>query len=171
MLEHDVIIRDVARRNIYANAVIVFIEAGSSEEALPFCRNPSEPVGVVLSGAQSGFRLSGWLKANRPDVKIILTATPERAAQAKRLAFATPGPAGKRPYDPQMLVQEIKFNLAKGPRLIAQAAAGDCPSTWLPIERRRLLVDGAQFLITSNHARCALARFGRESAKFQGASF
>lgn len=112
LLEHDVIIRASLAQYLRKCGYRV-LEAGSSEESLSILRESGEPVGVVLSGAQSGFRLSAWLKANRPDVRIILAATAERAAQ-EAAGLCDAGPVGKRPYDPQMLVQEIKSNLAKG---------------------------------------------------------
>jgi phosphohistidine phosphatase SixA len=69
----------------------------------------------VLSGAENGFKLSGWVRANRPKTRVILVATADRAAQvAADLCDA--GPHGKRPYDPQLLVQQIKASLAKGER-------------------------------------------------------
>jgi CheY-like chemotaxis protein len=89
------------------------LEARTSEEALTILQESNETISVVLSGAQSGFRLSGWLKANRPDIRIILTATPERAAHAAA-DLCDSGPHGRRPYHPQLLAQEIKSHLARG---------------------------------------------------------
>lgn len=112
LLEHDVVIRASLAQYLRKCGYRV-LEADNSEEALTILRESSSQIGVILSGAQSGFRLSGWLKANRPGIKIILTATPERAAQAAA-GLCDAGPSGKRPYDPQILIQEIKSNLAKG---------------------------------------------------------
>ncbi len=78
-------------------------------------RQPSENIRVVLSGAQDGFRLAGWLKTNRPKIKLVLAATLERAAQ-EAAGLCDAGPHGKRPYDPQLLVQQIKAHLAKSGR-------------------------------------------------------
>lgn len=89
------------------------LEARSAEEALTILQESSETIRVVLSGAEDGFRLSGWVKANRPQVRVILAATPDRAAQAAADLCDT-GPHGKRPYDPQLLVQQIRASLAKG---------------------------------------------------------
>jgi DNA-binding response OmpR family regulator len=88
-------------------------EARSAAEAFTILQESSEPIRVVLSGAENGFGLSGWVKANRPETKVILVASHERAAQvAADLCDA--GPHGKRPYDPQLLVQKIKASLARG---------------------------------------------------------
>jgi DNA-binding response OmpR family regulator len=89
------------------------LEARSAAEALTILQESSENIRVVLSGAQNGFRLSGWLKANRPKVKLVLAATPERAAQAAA-GLCDAGPHGKRPYDPQLLAQKIRAHLARG---------------------------------------------------------
>jgi DNA-binding response OmpR family regulator len=89
------------------------LEARDGEEALTILQESSETIRVVLSGAENGFRLSGWVKANRPKVKVVLAATPERAAHAAAELCDT-GPRRKRPYDPQLLVQQIKAHLAKG---------------------------------------------------------
>lgn len=112
LLEEHVIIRASLAEYLRKCGYRV-LEARAAEEALTILQESSETVGVVLSGAQSGFRLSGWLKANRPDIKIILAATPERAAQAAA-GLCDTGPQGRRPYDPQLLVQQIKAHLARG---------------------------------------------------------
>lgn len=91
------------------------LEARTTAEALTILQETSEPIRIVLSGAESGFKLSGWLKANRPKIEIILSATAERTAQAAA-DLCDAGPHGKRPYDPQLLVQQIKASLAKGDR-------------------------------------------------------
>ncbi len=88
-------------------------EARSTAEALTILQESSEPIRVVLSRAENGFKLSGWVKANRPKTKIILAASVERASQAAA-DLCEVGPHGKRPYDPQLLVQQIKASLAKG---------------------------------------------------------
>jgi hypothetical protein len=52
------------------------------------------------------------VKDHRPQIKVAHTGTLERAAQAAA-DLCEDGPAAKRPYDPQLLVQEIKAALAK----------------------------------------------------------
>jgi len=87
-------------------------EARNSAEALTILQESSQPIRIVLSKAESGFKLAGWVKANRPKIKVILTGTVERAAQVCA-DLCEVGPHGKRPYDPQSLVQQIKASLAK----------------------------------------------------------
>jgi hypothetical protein len=67
----------------------------------------------VLGDAENGFKLSGWVKANRPKIKVILAANAERASQAAA-DLCEIGPHGRRPYDPQLLVQRIKAQLRDG---------------------------------------------------------
>ena len=79
----------------------------------PSCKSSSEPIRFVLSDAESGFRLSGWVKANLPKTKIILAANAERASHTAA-ELCELGRHRKRPYDPQQLIQQIKANLANG---------------------------------------------------------
>jgi DNA-binding response OmpR family regulator len=88
------------------------VEARSAAEALTILQESSQPIRVVLSDAENGFKLSGWVKANRPKTKVILAANAERASQAAA-DLCDAGPHGKRPYDPQLLVQRIRSHLAK----------------------------------------------------------
>jgi len=89
------------------------LEARSATEALTILQESSEEIRVVLGDAQNGFTLSGWVKANRPKTKVILVASFERASQAAA-DLCDAGPHGKRPYDPQLLIQRIRSQLAKG---------------------------------------------------------
>jgi DNA-binding response OmpR family regulator len=89
------------------------LEARSAAEALTILQESSEPIRVVLGDAENGFKLSGWVKANRPKIKVILAANAERASQAAA-DLCEIGPHGKRPYDPQLLVQRIRSHLTNG---------------------------------------------------------
>jgi DNA-binding NtrC family response regulator len=112
VLEQEVLIRTSVAQYLRSCGYRV-LEARSTAEAFTILQETSEPVRVVLSAAENGFKLSGWLKANRPKIRIILTPTAERVAHAAA-ALCETGPHGKRPYDPQLLIQQIKANLAKG---------------------------------------------------------
>jgi len=89
------------------------VEARNAAEALTILQESSEQIRVVLGDAENGFKLSGWVKANRPKIKVVLAASPERASQAAA-DLCDAGPHAKRPYDPQLLVQRIRSHLAKG---------------------------------------------------------
>lgn len=114
VLEQEVLVRASVAEYLRSCGYRV-LEARTTAEALTILQETSEPIRIVLSGAESGFKLSGWLKANRPKIEIILSATAERTAQAAA-DLCDAGPHGKRPYDPQLLVQQIKASLAKGDR-------------------------------------------------------
>jgi DNA-binding response OmpR family regulator len=89
------------------------VEARSADEALTILQESSEPIRAVLGDAENGFKVSGWVKANRPEIKVILAANAERASRAAA-DLCDAGPHGKRPYDPQLLLQRIRSHLAKG---------------------------------------------------------
>lgn len=89
------------------------VEARSSDEAMRILEQPTESIRTVLSDAENGFRLSAWIKANRPTIKVMLAATFERAAEAAA-QLCDIGPHAKRPYEPQLLAQQIRASLAKG---------------------------------------------------------
>jgi DNA-binding response OmpR family regulator len=109
VLERDVVTRAFLSEYLRSCGYRV-LEARSAAEALTILQESSEPIRVVLNDAENGFKLSGWVKANRPKIKVILAANAERASQACA-DLCEMGPHGKRPYDPQLLVQRIKSHL------------------------------------------------------------
>jgi DNA-binding NtrC family response regulator len=88
------------------------LETRDADEALVVLQGCKDQIHTVLSDGPNGFVLSRWVKEHRPGIKIIHTATLERAAQAAA-DLCEKGPAAKRPYDPQLLIQQIKAALAK----------------------------------------------------------
>jgi DNA-binding response OmpR family regulator len=111
VLERDVVIRSFLADYLRSCGYRV-LEARNAAEALTILQESSELIRVVLGDAESGFKLSGWVKANRPKIKVILAANAERASQAAA-DLCEAGPHGKRPFDPQLLVQRIRSHLAK----------------------------------------------------------
>ena len=111
VLERDVVTRAFLADYLRSCGYRV-LEARSAAEALTILQESSEPIRVVLGDAESGFKLSGWVKANRPKIKVILAANVERASQAAA-DLCEAGPHGKRPFDPQLLVQRIRSQLSK----------------------------------------------------------
>ena len=109
VLERDVLTRVFLSEYLRSCGYRVF-EARSAAEALTILQESLEPIRVVLGDAENGFKLSGWVKANRPKIKVILAANAERASQACA-DLCEIGPHGKRPYDPQLLVQRIRSHL------------------------------------------------------------
>jgi DNA-binding response OmpR family regulator len=112
VLEREVLIRSSLAAYLRSCGYRV-LEARNAPEAITFLQESSEPIRLVLSDAESGFRLSGWVKANLPKTKIILAAVAERASHAAA-ELCELGPHRKRPYDPQQLIQQIKAILANG---------------------------------------------------------
>jgi DNA-binding response OmpR family regulator len=83
------------------------LEARNAQEAGVILGRPSETVDIVLSDAASGFELSHWIRANRPEVKILVGGSLERLARIAA-ELCDSGPTASRPYDPQLLIQRIK---------------------------------------------------------------
>jgi DNA-binding response OmpR family regulator len=111
VLERDVVTRAFLADYLRSCGYRV-LEARNAAETLTILQESSELIRVVLGDAESGFKLSGWVKANRPTIKVILAANVERASQAAA-DLCEAGPHGKRPFDPQLLVQRIRSHLAK----------------------------------------------------------
>jgi len=112
VLEREVITRALLADYLRSCGYRV-LEARSAAEALTVLQESSEPIRAVLADAENGFKLSGWVKANRPEARVILAANAERASQAAA-ELCDEGPHRKRPYDPQLLIQRIRSQLAKG---------------------------------------------------------
>jgi DNA-binding NtrC family response regulator len=89
------------------------LEARNADEALVALQRPLEPIHIVFSNAEHGFALSHWIRTHRPEIRIIISGTIERAAQAAA-ELCDKGPLAARPFDPQLLVQQIKSDIAKG---------------------------------------------------------
>ena len=71
VLEREVLVRSSLARYLRSCGYRV-LEARSAPEAITILQESSEDIRIVLSDAESGFRLSGWVKANLPKTKIIL---------------------------------------------------------------------------------------------------
>jgi DNA-binding response OmpR family regulator len=93
------------------------IEAVSSDEAKSALQDASPAVDLVLSdvdlpGSMDGFALAQWIY-RKLSLPVLLAASPARAAQAAA-ELCEAGPMLAKPYDPQILLDQIK-------RLIASA--------------------------------------------------
>lgn len=100
------IIADYLRRCGYK-----VLEAGSGEQAIAMLSDAHIKVDVVLldlqmSGAVDGFALSRWIKANRPEIEVILTGSVQQSADAAG-KLCDDGPLPK-PYHPQIVVDRIR---------------------------------------------------------------
>ena len=96
------------------------IEAANSDEALIALQQPELNIDIVLSdvempGSLDGFGLARWLRQHKLGLPIILAATPARAADVAG-DLCEDGPLLIKPYDPQILLDQIR-------RILANAAA------------------------------------------------
>lgn len=92
------------------------IEAATTDEALIALGQEHLSIDVVLSdvgvsGSLDGFGLAQWLREHKPGLPVILAATPERAAAAAG-DLCKEGPMLAKPYDPQILCDQIRRTLA-----------------------------------------------------------
>ena len=92
------------------------IEASNSDEALIALQQPQLNIDIVLSdvdmpGSLDGFGLAHWLREHKPGLPIILAATPARAADVAG-DLCEDGPLLTKPYDPQILLDQIRRTLA-----------------------------------------------------------
>lgn len=101
------------------------VEAASYEEAIEVLGGNDRATGhsaaieivlsdVELKGGGSGFGLRAWLRANRPEVGVVLAGNVESAAKAAS-ELCDEGPHLSRPYEPQMVADRIRRMLADQP--------------------------------------------------------
>jgi CheY-like chemotaxis protein len=96
------------------------IEAADGDEAFEVLNDAQVNVDVILSGVQTpgsidGFALARWVRANRPDVGVILAGTLSRAVEAAA-GLCEEGPMLAKPYEPQAVVNRIKRLMAERKR-------------------------------------------------------
>ena len=77
-----------------------------------FCNPPTCSIDIVFSdvvmpGTMDGFGLARWIRANRPDIHVILTSGVDRSAEMAGILCET-GPLLEKPYEPQSVVDRIR---------------------------------------------------------------
>jgi DNA-binding NtrC family response regulator len=92
------------------------IEAASVDEAVLVLQQAVITVHIVLSdvempGARDGFALAQWVRQHRPTVHVILAGSPARATKAAG-ELCDSGPMLAKPYDPQIVLDQIRRLLA-----------------------------------------------------------
>jgi DNA-binding response OmpR family regulator len=112
----DEILERLAVSEYLRNCGFRVIEAATTDEALIALGQENLPIDVVLSdvgvsGSLDGFGLAQWLREHKPGLPIILAATPARAAAAAG-DLCEEGPMLAKPYDPQILLDQIRSTLA-----------------------------------------------------------
>ncbi|MBC7837442.1 MAG: response regulator [Nitrospiraceae bacterium] len=93
------------------------IEAATGEEAVIVLQQPDLAINVVFSDVQlgsgiDGFAVSQWVRANRPELDIMLVGNIERAADVAA-ELCENGPTLSKPYEPQTVVDRIRRLLAE----------------------------------------------------------
>ena len=95
------------------------IEAASVDEAVLVLKQAEITVHIVLSdvempGARDGFALAQWVREHRPTLQVILAGSAARATKAAG-ELCNSGPMLAKPYDPQIVLDQIKRLLATKP--------------------------------------------------------
>ena len=132
------------------------VEAATIDEAIALLQKTNIPLDVVLSkidipGSMNGFVFAQWARSVRPELKILLAATPERTVR-NAAELCEVGPTLKRPYDHKHVLHRIKRLLAAR----AQQGRGDCSSRRLvPEDRWPLGLVATLRCFRERHERCA----------------
>jgi hypothetical protein len=66
---------------------------------------------IKIPGAMNGFGFVQWARSLRPELKILLSGTPERTVR-NAAELCEVGPTLKRPYDHKRVLHRIKRLLA-----------------------------------------------------------
>jgi CheY-like chemotaxis protein len=91
------------------------IEAANADEAVLVLQQTERRIDVVFSdvempGSMDGFGLAQWVRANRPDIEVILAGSVARAVDAA--ADLCAGGSVPKPYEPQTVHDRIRRLLA-----------------------------------------------------------
>lgn len=114
VVEDEILIRMVIAEYLRSCGYRV-IEAASADEALIILQHKELEVDVVFSdiempGSMDGFQLSKWLRANRPNVDVLLAGTVARAADAA--ADLCDSGSVPKPYEPRIPAERVRQLLA-----------------------------------------------------------
>jgi CheY-like chemotaxis protein len=95
-------------------------EAANADEAIAILQSPEVAIDIVFSdvvmpGGMDGFGLARWIRANRPEIQVILTSGLDRSAEVAGM-LCEAGPLLEKPYEPQGVVERIKQLRAKAER-------------------------------------------------------
>jgi CheY-like chemotaxis protein len=85
------------------------VEAATIDEAIALLEKTNIPLDVVLSsidipGSMNGFGFAQWARSVRPELKILLAATPERTVR-NAAELCEVGPTLKRPYTHKLVLE------------------------------------------------------------------
>jgi CheY-like chemotaxis protein len=94
----------------------IVLQAKSADEAVVLIENSANVVDLVFSditmpGSIDGLGLAHWLRANRPDLPIILTSSESNRVAIVRQLFANE-PFMVKPYDADDVVAQIERSIS-----------------------------------------------------------
>lgn len=114
LVEGDVAVRTPLAQYLRECGFQVF-EAADAEEARRILANSGIRVDMILADAEaigeSGFAFAAWVRTNHPGIDVVLAGTVAKAAE-KAGDICAEGPALTKPYDHQLVLQEIRRLLA-----------------------------------------------------------
>jgi DNA-binding response OmpR family regulator len=114
IVESDVLVR-MPIANYLRECGYKVLEALDSDEAITVLKSSDVQVDVILANPRrlkesTGFDIAKWVRGNKPEVEVLFSGTPQRAAAlAGDLCAEGPDPA---PYHPQQLEQQIRQLMA-----------------------------------------------------------
>jgi DNA-binding response OmpR family regulator len=114
IVESDVLVR-MPIANYLRECGYKVLEARDSDEATRLLASSDVQIDVILAnprklGESTGFDIAKWVRENKPEVEVVFSGTPKRAAAlAGELCAEGPAPA---PYHPQQLEQQIRQLMA-----------------------------------------------------------
>ncbi|MEP9354758.1 response regulator [Xanthobacter sp. KR7-65] len=119
IVEADILVRHVLADYLRSCGYEV-LEATSGEEAQIILEVEAERVEAVLADAAStggldGFALARWLRETHPHIDVVLAGSPAMAA-TQATDLCEDGPAVEKPYQPQHVLERIKWLKAQRDR-------------------------------------------------------
>ena len=114
LVEGDIVIRHPLAQYL-RNCGFKVIEAATDEEAMQCLSSDSIAIDVVLADMTTiggGFNLRHWILAHNPSVDVILAGSLEKAVD-KAGQLCNEGPALAKPWDHQLVLDQIRRALAK----------------------------------------------------------
>jgi DNA-binding response OmpR family regulator len=91
------------------------LEGSTADEAVAIIENIDVPIDVVLTdirmpGSMDGFGLVRWIRANRPDVNVIIASGEAKKADAAK-ELCENAPLFEKPYDLEAVVSKIRVTI------------------------------------------------------------
>ncbi|QRG07502.1 response regulator [Xanthobacter dioxanivorans] len=119
IVDADILVRHVIADYLRGCGYTV-LEATNGREAQIILEVEAERVEVVLAdadatGERDGFGLARWLREAYPAIDVVLAGSPAMAA-AHATDLCEDGPAVDKPYQPQQVMDRIKWLMAQRAR-------------------------------------------------------